>query len=564
MLNLRNRDNGNGSTRQQEINDVNDTFLRANKRVFEREKEWINIFQDSIKPDTQLDIDVANSNQKNVEGLINLLEKKIDNIEDIIKNSTDYGSIKHSDKNFDIIIHNSDMIRDYNSLIRSYKNPSISQQTRESIKTNIQNIVRYIDAIVFGFHKILDDVFFKYKSVQTRTLEPMEFKNDVQIQALPNNIKLSYLATYNISKSYLKRVLSSISLYIFIQKSLFRNNFNLVTLDDINNEFSDMFGKLPVDQRDYAELIMQDDLITSAQKNAVEKRLRLLREDQNLPLSTEQTTAVMRSMFGRPFLDADLSPDELDALENISEIKKEILEKKSKIAETNILQGLPPNLIPQNILPLDTDIGKQKRKQYDEDYTMRIIKKTEEINKLFDDKIRSTGDKCTPKINQLHPTIITGNDPGQIKQIQAKQDVKYIKKICYQLWHFSFIHMYERPPSVVEFQNYEDNTNLKYREITDAIINEKRDNGFRTADNPDGARLFREAIYNDCEAYIFDTVDEARQSEQITIQREIQRIYDEHQEKYKMSGQGKPKYNRFNHRFYAMDYDDTKNDNYSY
>jgi hypothetical protein len=345
MLNLRNRDNGDG--RREEVKEVLDSNLDAYRRVFNLEKDWVSTFQESIKPNEQANTESIESSQKQTEKVVDILTEKINILETINKKITSVPNpsinsqeISKRNENLTKLTNSADFIRFYNELMRNLLNSSNSQQTKEGIKNNISSLSPLINKINFEFDYLIYNSFFKNIDAGG----DFTILSSDEYDALTSARKKTYDKQLKFLNDFLMRVLGSYSIYSFVQKSLFRNNFNVIQQNDINNIYSSLYGDLSSDPRIklIIDTIKDDDNETKAQQNAMEKREKLIREDQGLPLSPEQINNLRNTIFGAPNRTVPLTPEELEQMAFFSEERQKEIEEKTKQTENRIAIGLPP------------------------------------------------------------------------------------------------------------------------------------------------------------------------------------------------------------------------------
>ena len=297
MLNLRNRDKSNeddNDPRQRDIDEILNSDVRINRRVVDKEKEFIALFMDNLKEAPQLDRNVMDKTLKEADKINKVLidlKGRLEQVELIsdkeLKNPTKRDIIYRA-------LNNSEIILLYNDLIRSYKDPEVSFVSKEAIKANIQSIVPFINDICFLIDKIIEDKFLYFgarpRQILTYALYDTSAGNNL-IGNISNAVEL-----------YLKQFLSMYATFRFIQSSLLRNNYDLVSEENVEVEFDKIYSEYPAETK-----ILIDNVIggfgkehTEAQNQAFERRKKLIESDNQAPLTSEQVGEIRNQIFGVP------------------------------------------------------------------------------------------------------------------------------------------------------------------------------------------------------------------------------------------------------------------------
>jgi hypothetical protein len=437
MLNLRNRDNGDG--RRVEVKDVLDSNLDAYRRVFNLEKDWVSTFQESIKPDEQANKQTIETSQKESEKVSEILTEKINlltqyNTKFEIK-STKYDYI-YQVKTLNDIINNQDFIRFYNDIIRTYINPENSQQTKEEIKNNIVSLSPLINNIVFQFEILINSSALSYRTKE----EDFSILTGGELDGFDANFRKEYLLQYQFISSYLNNILKSYSIYLFVQKSLFRNQLNIIQVNDVNNEYSSVIGELSSDANteEILDEINKDDIANISQKDALEKRQQLIREDQGLPLSPEQISKLRNTMFGLPDRRAPFTAEELAEIDRslremafFSEERQKEIEDRTTQAENRVAIGLPP-----------VDVEPEIPAPYYGEYDKTDIQSN--INKIVSDYRQQI-------ISRLKETQ---NDVNLLTPAPLRDSIKAFRNNKYKIYSDFYESLYDKKPetenSIVE------------------------------------------------------------------------------------------------------------------
>jgi hypothetical protein len=541
MLNLRNRDGTNNDSMRDEVADVQNYNKNQYKRVLELEKDWVKRWTDDVKPHTQLDRTVEQRTEKESEKVISLLQSRIDSLDklyligDKIFKTTDMQNRSYLSD----LTENSEIIRFYNDLIRSYIDLEISQDTREAIKTNIQSLKPYIDALVYGIQKIIIDKNF----------------------SKPGN--------HLFNQTYLLKLITGLSIYTFIQKSLFRGTYSTITKNEIDFQLNQIVSKFDAPQTIIYNDALVGNNITKSQKDAEDRRIQLLTDDQNKDLSPDQILQLQRSIFGANLVSRGiLSPAELNALQpderQIEEYRRAETEaqreqeaqniesrgvteeQQRQQTEQRILAGLPPiNIESEGVLPTQQYEGEKQ------DLKPTFKKEFETEKLIFDDKVNE-------EYNTEHTKFITELRKLQNKFNQGNLDIpgtkpiiSRIKDINKTLWE-KFINLSKnRALTLAEEAAYANNLDLDFPILTTAKINSLFvANGPYIKANARGKDIYKESIYEECQK-VGQDMDKQRD--------EMLKIYED---KKKILGFGKHYHRKFvnNSNLY---FNDDKNDYYN-
>ena len=538
MLNLRNRDGTNDDTIKDEVADIQNYDREQYRKVLELEKDWIKRWTDDVKPQTQLDRTVEQRTEKEAEKVINLLEIRIDNLDKInlltpseLNNTTSMQNRTY----FSGLLDNAEVIRFYNDLIRSYINLEITQVTREAIKTNIQSIKPYIDTLVYGINKLVTNTSFN-------AITPIVF-----------------------NKTYLLKLLTALSIYTFIQKSLFRGTYSPITKNDIDFQLNDITSKFTPARKIIYNNALVGNSITQSQNNAEARQIRLLKEDQNADLSVDQVLQLQRSIFGANLASRGvLTPAELNALQpderQIEEYRRAETEaqrerdvqsgqairtteeQQRQQAEQRILAGLPPLYVEPEIPAFETTREKSVTKKADFLEEKRIF--DEKVNNDYEDYIQ----KCTPKLENLEllknpradgsPILITA-------KAQYKNKAKNIKTFSIDLFEKYYFYKNNVNATPAEIQQYTDDINAKYPNIANVDT-------FNFEGTNAGKLLRRNALYVDCNNLV---------AEAEILRDNMLKVYED---KKRLLGYGKPLYHRKYKNNSNLYFNDDKNDYYNF
>jgi hypothetical protein len=547
MLNLRNRDGTNDDTIKDEVADVQNYDREQYRKVFELEKDWVKRWTDDVKPHTQLDRTVEQRTEKESEKVINLLEIRIDNLDKlglIDLKPTITTTSQQNRTYFTELLDNAEVIRFYNDLIRSYINLEITQDTREAIKTNIQSLRPYIDTLVFGINAYINKYIFNVP--------------------LGGGILAGEKLLFN--KTYLLKLLTALAVYTFMQKSLFRGTYSPITKNDIDFQLNEITSKLSAPHKIIYNNALVGNNITKSQVDAEARRIRLLTDDQNAPLSDDQVLQMQRSIFGANLASRGmLTPAELNALqpderqieeyrqaETEAQRERDIQtgqsirtteEQQRQQAEQRILAGLPPLYVEPEIPTFETTREKQDKDSFTEEKKMFDDEVNREYNTYNDNFIRIMG--------LLNNAFLAVDGAGNLRIpniASARTMIRNIKVFNYNLWKSFFTISKKRNSTVAEQTKYIDDMEIDYPNISGANIT-ALNNG---VGDEVSKRDYRDLILADCEAVGQDME---------TQRNEMLKIYED---KKRLLGYGKPLYHRKYRNNSNIYFNDDKNDYYNF
>ena len=154
------------SLRNKQIREVLDEDMNVNRRVFDREKEQVRVFQENILPKKTRDMEAEIGVDKLVEGINKILENKLSSLEYLLSKITGSSDIGDAEgrRSYNAIISNGDFITAFNQLVRVYTTQGISRNSQEIIKVKFQEIKPNIDAIIYGIEELIQYLFESGKS----------------------------------------------------------------------------------------------------------------------------------------------------------------------------------------------------------------------------------------------------------------------------------------------------------------------------------------------------------------------------------------------------------------
>ena len=136
----------------------NQAYVDADKdishQVLNRERQHIASMSQVSKPNSAID-DITSLNvEKAIESLAELMNSKVASLEAILgrtgRNAPQYIL---NEKRY--LYSYLDVVRLYNNIIRIYKQLTSNFQTREYIKTKLQDISQYVNALIVGYENVI-------------------------------------------------------------------------------------------------------------------------------------------------------------------------------------------------------------------------------------------------------------------------------------------------------------------------------------------------------------------------------------------------------------------------
>jgi len=154
------------SLRNRQIREIMDEEMNINRRVFDREKEQVRVFDEVILPKKTRDIDAEIGVDKLIESINKILENKLTSLEYLLSKITSTQDIGDAEgrRSYNNIVSNGDFITAFNALVRIYTTPGISRNSQEIIKVKFQEIKPNIDAIIYGIEELIQYLFESGKS----------------------------------------------------------------------------------------------------------------------------------------------------------------------------------------------------------------------------------------------------------------------------------------------------------------------------------------------------------------------------------------------------------------
>ena len=136
----------------------NQAYVDADKeishQVLNRERQHIASMSQISKSNSAID-DITSLNvEKGIESLAEIMNSKVSSLEAILSRSTKNApQYILTEKKY--LYSYLDVVRLYNNIIRVYKQVTANFQTREYIKTKLQDISQYVNALIVGYENVI-------------------------------------------------------------------------------------------------------------------------------------------------------------------------------------------------------------------------------------------------------------------------------------------------------------------------------------------------------------------------------------------------------------------------
>jgi hypothetical protein len=305
---------------RKQVKEVLDEDVRAWRRVLDREREQVKVFDEVIKPKPEADLQTEVAFEKDVEKLQALLERRINALEEIIRSrgataavaepagvgavaaeaaaaepaarrrAAAVGPARQAEAVSEIF-NSAPVVASWNGIVRSISDPSVTQRSRDVMKTKLQEIQGMVNALVYGFITAVN-------AINAPGITDVQFAR------------------------FVPRMISAQSVYSLIQKQLFTGSYFMIRQNDVEAQSQDIIANLPMgaDQigtkvkRVLASPVLAPFAMTAAD-NAAARRAAILAAEQGRPLSAEELARIRGTIFGRiapvmpldPALEAELN-----------------------------------------------------------------------------------------------------------------------------------------------------------------------------------------------------------------------------------------------------------------
>ena len=315
--------------RRKQVAEVLDEDRRINDRVFSREKTQVKEFDEVVKPKTGRDIDTEVKFDKEIEKMNGVLAYKLSALENIFK---PYGkSVDVMAKNQEIILNTSDIITTFNDLARAVNAPSLANDTKEALKAKVQEIATNVNALVYGYRQLLEQVNGRGGETAEAT----------KARLIP-------------------RLITASSAVSTIQKQLFSSSYTPITSSELQTTYAKIVASLPERLRNFikgldsARDLSRRPLQVGLERDVLQRRIRMLEADQGRPLSVEEVARVRNTLFGAKESRADPDPAVAEEIH-----RQDQQELEDRTAANSVVQGLPEPVVPA---PRISNLGEELRR----------------------------------------------------------------------------------------------------------------------------------------------------------------------------------------------------------
>jgi len=369
--------------RRKQVAEVLDEDRRINDRVFNREKTQVKEFDEVVKPKTGRDIDTEVKFDKEIEKMNSVLSYKLSALENIFK---PYGkSVDVMAKNQEVIFNSSDVITTFNDLARAINAPTLANDTKEALKAKVQEIATNVNALVYGYRQLLEQV-------NSRGGETAEA---TKARLIP-------------------RLITASSAVSTIQKQLFSSSYTPITSSELQTTYAKIVAALPERLRtfvkglDSARDLSRRPLQAGLERDVLQRRIRMLEADRGQPLSVEEIARVRNTLFGATESRADPDPAVAEELH-----RQDQQELEDRTAANSVVQGLPEPIIPA---PRYSNLGEELRRSIieegDRSYEEDVVR-IQGILRSYIDKYRRQQADVIPE------DVIRGEVSGLLRPLQA-------------------------------------------------------------------------------------------------------------------------------------------------
>jgi hypothetical protein len=212
------------SIRAKQQMEILDVWKNINAQVTARTGKQIAVFPDTIAPKTQRDVGAEVNVDKVVEQLNKTIDQKLGALEYLIQNVEKSYTAK--DTSYDKATQESETTGDvvplWNSIVRSYQQPSLSRDSQNAIHVKVQELTPNLNAITYGLMSAIDELF----SLIDQAGEGASDYDGGRI--------------LNLLRSY--------SVYKYIAKSVDTTTFQVLTVPMLETEFKNAFEDLTQDR----------------------------------------------------------------------------------------------------------------------------------------------------------------------------------------------------------------------------------------------------------------------------------------------------------------------------
>lgn len=309
------------SLQRRQVKEVLDEDTNAYRRVLDRERQQVKVFDETIKPKAEADLQTEVSFEKDVEKLQILLERRINAVEEIIRSreaapgpgpAGRFGPARTAEAASEAL-SSAPLVASWNGIVRSLSDPSVTQRVRDSMKSKLTEIQGQVNALVYGFNGLI-------YALSGPGITDVQFSR------------------------FVPRMMSTQAVYSLIQKQIFTGQFSMIRAGDIETQLADIKAGLPrgagtigerID-RILASPVMAPFYLNYAADAANRKRA-ILEEQRGRRLEDDEFQLLRASIFGAKNPKIPIDPALAAELERIGRVetaaKEEIGRREERLPE---------------------------------------------------------------------------------------------------------------------------------------------------------------------------------------------------------------------------------------
>ena len=333
------------SARQRYIDEVLNEDKRIYHQVFERQKEQAKVFTDSVLPKSLRDIDVEYRVDNEAAKFNSLLENKLVLAEGLMVSQLP--GVAKGDKIERLVLGTNDLTRNYNELVKQAIRPDARNQTKDVVKSKLQELSPQIDSLVYAIPQVMLNI------IANPPLSGAERNPAAKYKLLVPSLGNLGLQT---------------ALYMNIQKQLKTNSFKVIDNYDMQTQYKNLVNSLSPNNAKEAVL---KELLESYQRG----------QQPEIGPGLQQRIVAAEAERGRPL--TPLERQQQYGAEESKSAEPENLEAPLSSLSTTELLRLPEALLPLFAKRPTKDSGDiLGRPEYDKFNSLPEIKKVQITEKL--------------------------------------------------------------------------------------------------------------------------------------------------------------------------------------
>lgn len=156
------------SLRNKQIREVLDIWKNIYSQTFDREKKQVASFQEEVAPRKSRDTDVEVNVEKQIELVTKIIGDKMASLEALIDFFATQKEVGKDAGRRSFISATSvgDFLAGWNQLMRLYKTNGLARTSQELIKVKLQDLTTNLDAMNYGYSKLIDYIFERRTSIE--------------------------------------------------------------------------------------------------------------------------------------------------------------------------------------------------------------------------------------------------------------------------------------------------------------------------------------------------------------------------------------------------------------